>query len=216
MRHSSIRAGQLIVLLVPFCFLLAAKQTKKSVAAPQHDYADRKNLEIKNVRLFGWQRVNNKRQYAQLKEFRETRDLHLAPTAKFDVVCELSSGPDLSAGDFFLWTTVEFLIAPATREYEKMEIDQIGSSVAWGQVSEMQDLKAMPIYLLHPGETRPVVVKDFDLGKLLAAFPVGDAGNLWPWLIRLNVHIQDRNGRQITSAQQIVRLWPDSVRRPNR
>jgi hypothetical protein len=210
------RALQLIVLLPLFCFLLAAQEKKKSTAVPQQDHAEKKNIEIKSVRLFGWQRVSNKRKYAELKEFRETKGLHLVPTAKFDVVCEVSGEPDLSADDFFLWTTVDFLVAPVTQEYEKMETDQIDSDVAWAQVTEMQDLKAMPIYFLRAGETRRIVMKDFYIGKVLAAFPVGDAGNLWPWLIRLNMHIQDRTGRQIASAERIVRLWPDSVRKPSR
>ena len=112
----------------------------------------------------------------------------------------MSGEPGLSPGDFFLWTTVDFLIAPVTQENEKMDSDELGSNVAWGQVTEMQDLKAVPVYFLRAGETRRVVVKDLDLGNVLAAFPVGDAGNLWPWLICINIHIQDRNGRQITCA----------------
>ena len=76
------------------------------------------------------------------------------------------------------------------------------------------DLKAVPIYSFRAGETRRVVIKDFDLEKALASFPVGNAGNLWPWLLRINIHIQDRAGKQIVSAAHIARLWPDSIRLP--
>jgi hypothetical protein len=215
MKPCLIRALQVTLLLLPFCFLLAAQETEKSAVVPQQSHNDQKNIEITSVRLFGWQSVGNKRKYTELKEFRETKGLHLAPTAEFDAVCEVSGELGLSAGDFFLWTTVDFLIASVTQEYEKMETDQLGSNVGWGQDTTMHDLKAVPVYFLRAGETRRVVVKGFDLGKVLASFPVGDAGNLWPWLIRLNIHIQDRDGRQITSAERIVRLWPDSVRKPN-
>lgn len=78
----------------------------------------------------------------------------------------------------------------------------------------MHDLKAVPIYSLRAGETRRVVIKDFDLEKSLASFPVGNPGNLWPWLLRVNIHIQGRRGKQIVSASHIVRLWPDSIRLP--
>jgi hypothetical protein len=129
------------------------------------------------------------------------------------VTCEVKGEPNLRARDFFLWTTVDFLVAPATQEYEQMDTDQLVREVGLGQITEMQDLKAIAIYLLKPGETRRVVVKNFDLGKVLAGFPVGDAGNLWPWLIRLNIYIQDRTGKKIAFAQKTLRLWPDSSRK---
>jgi hypothetical protein len=78
----------------------------------------------------------------------------------------------------------------------------------------MRDLQTLPIYALRAGETRRVVIKDFDVEKVLASFPVGDAGNLWPWLVRITIHIQDRAGKQIVSGAHMVRLWPDSVRLP--
>lgn len=95
---------------------------------------------------------------------------------------------------------------------EKMGIDQIRSGASWGQLTEMHDLKAVPMYSLRAGETRRIVIRDFDLEKSLASFQVGNPGNLWPWLLRVNIHIQDRGGKQIVSAAHIVRLWPDSIR----
>jgi hypothetical protein len=172
-----------------------------------------KKIEIRNIRLSAWQQVDDKRKYAELQEFRETEDLRLRPSARFDVVCELRGEPELSAGDFLVWATAEFLVAPVTEEYERMGTDQISSSVGWGTIAEMRDFGAMPVYSLQPQETKPVVMKNFDLAKVLAAFPVGNAGNLWPWLIRLNIHVQDRRGRQIGSAEKVVRLWPNSARR---
>jgi hypothetical protein len=120
---------------------------------------------------------------------------------------------NLSTEDFLLWTSVDFLVAPVTETYKNMDIEQIGSSVAWGQLTEMDDFKSAAIYSLSAGETKRVVVKDLDLTKTLAAFSVDPSDNLWPWLLRINVHIQDRAGKQIASAMKIVRLWPDSGRR---
>lgn len=173
-----------------------------------------KKIEIRNIRLFAWQQVDDKRKYAELQEFREAKDLRLLPSARFDVVCELRGEPDLPAGDFLLWTAVDFFVAPVTREYEKMEAGQIGSNASWDMSAEVRDIKPLPIYSLRPGEVRRVVVKEFDLSNVLASFPVGDADNLWPWFVRLKIHVQDRTGSQVGSAERIVRLSPDSGREP--
>jgi len=180
----------------------------------EQEHVETKSIDIKSMQLFARQSMVNKEKSTAFKEFRESRNGSVNPATKFDVVCEIRGELDLSTEDFFLWTTIDFLVAPVTEAYEKMDIDQIGSSVGWGQVTEMHDLKAVPIYLLRPGETRRVLIRGFDLKKALASFPVGNAGNLWPWLLRINTHIQDRAGKQIVSAAGIVRLWPDSVRLP--
>jgi len=54
--------------------------------------------------------------------------------------------------DYFLWTTVDFLVAPVTRAYEQMDNSALASSVSWGQMTGMRDLKATPIYWLRPEE----------------------------------------------------------------
>ena len=80
----------------------------------------------------------------------------------------------------------------------------------------MLDLKATPIYLLRPGESRKVTVKGLDLSPVLAAFPVGEDGELWPWLVRVVVHLQDRSGKQLTSAERTLRVVPNSARKKSR
>jgi len=60
-----------------------------------------------------------------------------------------------------------------------MTNNELGSSVGWGQVMEMRDLKATPIYFLRATRARQVTVRDLDLSPVLPAFPVGDAGELW-------------------------------------
>lgn len=180
----------------------------------EQDHVETKSIYIKSVQLFARLRNVNKEKPTAFKEFRESRNGRVNPASKFDVVCEISGELDLFAEDFFLWTTVDFFVAPLTETYMKMDIEQIGSSVAWGQLAEMDDIKSTPIYSLGAGETRRVVVKDLDLTKTLASFSVDHSDKLWPWLLRINIHIQDRAGKQIVSAARIVRLWPDSIRLP--
>jgi hypothetical protein len=178
----------------------------------EQEHVNTTSIAIKSVQLFGRQSHLNRKEPTAFKEFRESRNRRIDPATKFDVVCEIDGELDLSTQDLFLWTTVDFLIAPATEAVEKMTVDQIGSSVSWGQVAEMDDLKAIPIYSLRAGETRRLVIRGFDLMKVLASFEVGNPGNLWPWVLRINIHIQDRAGKQIVSAAHRVRWWPNSIR----
>jgi hypothetical protein len=175
--------------------------------------SEAKTLEIKNVRLVAWQVAGQKRKPVEVETFLEIAPRQLVPSNKFDVECEIVRGEDDHFGDYFLWTTVDFLVAPVTRAYEQMANGALSSSVGWGQMAEMRDLKATPINLQRPGESRKVAVKGLDLSPVLSAFPVGEDGELWPWLIRVVVHVQDRSGKQLTSAERTLRLVPNSARK---
>jgi hypothetical protein len=83
-------------------------------------------------------------------------------------------------------------------------------------MSEMRDLNGTSIYSLRPNETKQAFIKDLNLSPVLSAFPLGNAGNLWPWLIRLTVHIQDRSGKQIAAAERTLRLAPSANRKTSR
>jgi hypothetical protein len=172
-----------------------------------------KSFEVKNIRLLVRANRRKKTEYVEVQSFKEVRPLHLAPSPIFDVTCDVVGGLDVSAGDYLLWTTVDFLVAPVTRAFEQMDDDKLGLSVGWGQVTEMRDLNSTPIYFLRPGERRHIVVKQLDLRPVLEAFPVGDAGELWPWLIRLTVHIQDRSGERVALTQRTWRLSPNPARK---
>jgi hypothetical protein len=170
-------------------------------------------LEIKNIRLVAWQVANEKRKPVEVERFVEIAPRQLLPSNKFDVECAIVGGEDDHFSDYFVWTTVDFLVAPVTRAYEQMSDGALSSSVGWGQMAEMRDLKATPINLLRPGESRKVAIKELDLSPVLSAFPVGEDGELWPWLIRVVVHLQYRSGKQLTSAVRTLRLVPNSARK---
>lgn len=194
-----------------FCSFVRSQDVAPAVYEPAR--AERRTLEIKNVKLVAWQVADNQRKLVEVHEFLETKQRHLIPSGKFDVECEIVGGEDVLAGDYFVWTTVDFLVAPVTRAYEQMDNSTLSSSVGWGQMPEMRDLKATPIYLLRPGESRQVFVKDLNLNPVLAAFRAGEDAGLWPWLVRVTVHIQDRSGRQLASAERTLRLSPSSARK---
>lgn len=174
--------------------------------------AELKGLEIRAVKIFAWQ-VSKKKKYVEVETFREAPELHLSPANRFDVVCEVVGGSDTLSGDYFLLTTIDFLVAPVRSGYEQMDDKTLGSSVGWGQVSEMRDLVGASIYGLRPDETKRVTIKGLDLSPVPEAFPMRDAGDLWPWLVRVTVHVQDRSGKQIAFAERILRLSPSSARK---
>jgi hypothetical protein len=190
-------------------FYTVARIAVAGLKGNKDDACASEKIEVRNIRLFSRSKA---KEYAEFQEFREAKGLELFPSSEFEAICDVKGEPDLWAGDFLLWTTVEFLVAPAMRRYEEVDSDAIASEGGWATLVGVADLKPIPIYSLGPGQTRRVVIKGFDLKKVVSAFPIGNPGNLWPWLIRLEIHVQDRNGKQIGSAERIVRLFPDSVR----
>jgi len=205
-----VRLSFLLLLFLAACSSVRGQDMVEPIYEPER--SEPKSLEIKNVKLFARQ-DGRKKGYVEVQTFRETRQLRLNPSSKFDVSCEVVGGSDVLTGDYFLWTTVDFLVAPLTRAYEQMDNNKLASSVGWGQVMEMRDLKTTPIYFLRPNEARQVAVKDLDLSPALAAFYVGDAGELWPWLMRVTVHVQNRSGKQMAVAERTLRLLPSSARK---
>jgi hypothetical protein len=217
MKPCRIHALQLTLLLFSWS-VLAPQEPKENAVIPARRNTE-KSIEVKSVKLFSWQSVGRKRTYREVKEFRETEGLHLEPTDKIDAVCEVKGGPRLSPeGDFFVWTTVDFVLAPANQEaekiYAKMDIERDASNALWGRVSAMEDLKAVPVYSLQAGETRRIVVSNFNLEKVIETW-AGNPNSLWPWLVRFHIHVQDRNGVQVTQAARVFRLLPNFARTPN-
>jgi hypothetical protein len=194
-------------------FYSVAGIAESGLKGRKDDTCGTKKIEIESIKLFSSQLVGDKPKYAEFEEFRETKDLHVLPAAQFEVVCQLRGQPDLAEGDFLLWTAVDFFVGPVTQNYENMKADQIAPNANWAMSAEIQDLKPLPVYLFHPGETRRIVINGFDLTKVLASFPQRDKDNLWPWFIRIRIHVQDRTGKQVGSAERIIRLSPDSCRK---
>jgi hypothetical protein len=194
-------------------FYTVAGISESGLKGRKDDTCSTNKIEIDGIRLFSWRFVAGKQEYAEFEEFRETKDLQFLPSTQFEVVCQLRGQPDLTTGDFLLWTAIDFLVGPVTQSYEDMKADQIAPNASWSMSADIQDLKPLSVYLFHPGETRRIVINGFDLAKVLASFPAGDKENLWPWFVRIRIHVQDRTGRQIGSAERVVRLSPDPSRK---
>jgi hypothetical protein len=66
-----------------FCSFVRSQDSASSVHESAR--AERKTLEIKNIRLVAWQAADKKRKRVEVNEFRETKPQHLIPSDKFDV-----------------------------------------------------------------------------------------------------------------------------------
>jgi hypothetical protein len=193
-------------------FYKEAEIAEAGLKGHKDHFCSTKKIEIEDIRLFSAQVIGDRRKYVEFQEFQETKGLHFLPSDRFKLICELKGEPDLSSGDFLLWTAVEFFVAPVTPYYKTMKADQIDLKASWNISAEIQDLKPLTIYSLRPGETRRVAIDGFDFAKLLRSFPKEDPDNLWPWFLRIRIYVQDRTGRQIGSAERMVRISPDSSR----
>jgi hypothetical protein len=145
---------------------------------------------------------------SQISVFRETSQHSLAPSPRFRVSCTISSDGQYE-GEVLIWTSADFIVAPATQNFAAKNDEQKASDVSWGQITEMSDLRATTVSLKQ-NDTRNVVLGEFDLRPVLAAFPFlpDESDNLWPWLMGLHVHVQDRGGRELASTQNLVALRP--------
>jgi hypothetical protein len=77
----------------------------------EQEHVDLKGLAIKNLKISAWENERKSKKYVELQAFQETQDGRLLPSSKFDVSCEVVGGSDVLSGDYFVWTTVDFLVA---------------------------------------------------------------------------------------------------------
>jgi|HubBroStandDraft_6_1064221.scaffolds.fasta_scaffold46040_3 hypothetical protein len=169
------------------------------------------HISISSIRLLSSRTAAAKSVPSELTEWQESTD----SPKHFAVACPISDLPGFEWQDLLLWTTVNFVVAPADQHYASLSIEELGEQVGSGLVTSMQDINAVPLYDLRPGRTRKVVLGRFALGPLLATFPPTEKDNLWPWVMRITIHIQDRDGHQIASESKSFLLQPSAERIKN-
>jgi hypothetical protein len=172
-------------------------------------------INIDAVRLLVSPHASN-RKPVEIAGWHESKEFLLLPSRKFDLVCRLSEDDASHRDDFLVKTTIDFLVAPPSAQFERLTPDQLGQEVSWGQVTEMHDLKSVSVYSLSPGQSRTVSIRGFDLAGVMAAFPANDHAPLWPWLMRINVYVQDRSGNEVGSTHRMFSLRPYESRIQNR
>ena len=173
------------------------------------------SVKIDAVRVLVRPQASN-RKPVEIAGWHESKKFLLLPSRRFDLVCRLSEDEASHRDDFLVRTTIDFLVAPPSAQFERMTPDQLDREVSWGQVTEMHDLKSVSVYSLGPGQSRAVSIRGFDLAGVMAAFPANDDAPLWPWLMRIKVYVQDRSGNEVGSVHRTFSLRPYESRIQNR
>jgi hypothetical protein len=143
----------------------------------------------------------------KLEQWRDRPGSPHPPTV--DVLCEIqNTGTEVSdGGDFIVLATVDSLIAP-TREYGLADLDKMPTTVGW---AEERAVKLQVVGWLPHGETRPVRITGFDLRAITKEFD-DDPSSLWPWWIRVNLRVENRDGDRLATRSAMLPLIPSDKR----
>ena len=171
-----------------------------------------RNLDFWNIlaRNFKLKAAGPRKDSAALEEIKEGLDWQVTPTERFDLSCDITD--NIQAGGIFVSAHVEFLVAPADSFYRDEKIYQLIQESSWRHLGEMSDPQPILLSRMKLRETRHVVFKDLDLAPVLGAFPMGNADNLWPWLMRVKIHARTPYGAEMDLAERTIRIWPNSAR----
>lgn len=73
-------------------------------------------------------------------------------------------------------------------------------------------LSTMDFIYMQPGETKRILVRDFDLSRLINQFNEAE-DILWVWAVRVNISILDREMRVVANGQSVLPMLPGKVNR---
>ena len=171
-----------------------------SVARVEQPNLASPEINIKSVEFFAWHHKGAKKEYVKLERW-----LASSSPPSFDIVCEIENAGML-ANDYVVLTHGEFIVAPKD-EYSEADLGRLKDEVSWGQVTTMNDIKMEVVSHLLPKETRRVKIRGLNVGRVAKDFSGSDE-SLWPWLLRMNVRVETRDGVSLAKGQAILPLVP--------
>jgi len=77
--------------------------------------------------------------------------------------------------------------------------------------SSVDDVKMATVPFVKSSEIAELRIKSFNLGDLLAEYN-GQDHTLWPWGLRVNVHVMDRQMNRVVLGQSSLRIIPADKR----
>jgi hypothetical protein len=95
--------------LLVFCSLVRGKAGAPAIHGSAQSEAEA--VDIKNIRLMAWQVSNNQKRLIEVHELHESKPQYLSPSNKFKVECEIVGSGHQITGDYFVWTSIDFLVA---------------------------------------------------------------------------------------------------------
>lgn len=202
-----IRASHLVLFLAVCSFVAVCEQDPR----PSSQSTDQKSrVTIKSVDIVE-QDLSSSATSKKLEEWKDSGDPKLSKLPVFDVVVMLQNLQDSSVqdADFIALTTIEFVIAP-TYLYQG-DVRKILQNGSWGRLTSVNDVKMETVPYLKSGEGAEMRIKGFNLSDLPARYN-GQDDTLWPWGLRVNVHIINREMRRVASGQATLRMIPSDHR----
>jgi hypothetical protein len=148
-----------------------------------------------------------------LSRFEEWKDTGKSKLPVFDVLMRLeNNGPSaVQDADFIVLTTMEFVIAPTyLHQGDAKKILQNGH---WSRLISADDVKMGIVPYVKSGDVVELRIRDFNLKNVLEEYN-GQDHTLWPWGLRINLHIMDRDMSRVAFAQATLRLVPSDKRLP--
>jgi hypothetical protein len=171
--------------------LLAAVTTSLSIASPLSLSCDRDAApKVNSVRFAEREATGSATKSSKRKgELRQ----------RFTVTADISSGGSYEVG-LVLIASMDMIIAP--RELPTLDVPgkEIENEVSWGVLATEENLRAVVLSDLRPCTSIAVKTFEVDLDSFIQKdFFEGDG--LWPWVIRVQVTLLDRNGSVIARGE---------------
>jgi hypothetical protein len=167
-------------------------------------------LRVNSVEIFAWWGQTPKN-YVKLERWKDTSDPNTPHPQTFDVVCQLENVSDSSVqdGDFIALVTMEFIVAPT--DLHNGDVNKIMDEVSWARIVTFDDLKMEVVPFMAKGEKNQIKLKGFNLEALLKSFSDEDE-TLWPWVLKANIHIMNRDMVRVAQGQVIMPMIPSDKR----
>jgi hypothetical protein len=145
--------------------------------------------------------------YVKLAKWKDTSDPNIPHPAVFDVLCTIENKADsvIQEGDLVVLTTVDFIVAP-TYAYSG-DVNKVIEDHNWGRVASMDDVRLERVPFLRPHDHAQLKLKGFDLGRVVKEFN-GKDDMLWPWALRLNVRVLNREMTPVALGRIILPVFP--------
>ena len=133
---------------------------------------------------------------------------HTSANEVLKVVCSIANASSLD-DEYFLLTTTDYLIAPvfaySINDFERL---RSGNEVSFGQLTQDNDMRTFVLHRLQRGTKREVVLRELDVRQLLRLTHSDPEDSMWPWLVRVNARLVDRQGRTVSSQAGLLEVAP--------
>lgn len=149
--------------------------------------------------------------YIKLERWKDTNDPKVPHPEVFDIHCSIENKGNavIQHGDFIVLTTIDSVVAPTY--LHGGDVNKIIDEVGWAPVAAMEDVKVEIVPYLEAKSTTKVKIEGFQLGSLLKQFS-GEGDTLWPWALRVNVHVLTRDMTQVAVSEATLPMIPSDRR----